>query len=149
VTEGERTCTVEVLQDDGVTAEIVVDGAGHRVAYKAAEGAVTWLALDDRSERYRDRLADRAAGGEEGGDRRVAAPMHGVLREVCVATGDRVARGQRLLVLEAMKMQHEVLAGIDGIVASVSRAAGEQVAAGEWLLEIDPADTAAAPGEAQ
>ena len=149
VAEGERSCTVEVLQDDGVSAEIVVDGAGHRVVYKAAEGAVTWLALDDRSECYRDRLADRAAGGDEGGDRRVAAPMHGVLREVCVGAGARVARGQRLLVLEAMKMQHEVLAGIDGIVVSVSRAAGEQVAAGEWLLEIDPLDTAAAPGERQ
>jgi biotin carboxyl carrier protein len=50
-------------------------------------------------------------------------------------------RGQRLLVVEAMKMQHEVQAGIDGVVRSISRAAGGQVAAGEVILEIEPVET--------
>jgi biotin carboxyl carrier protein len=47
------------------------------------------------------------------------------------------------LVLEAMKMQHEVLAGIDGVVASIRCEVGGQVAAGELLLEIEPAAAAA------
>ena len=73
------------------------------------------------------------------GERRVTAPMHGLLREINVAEGATVARGQCLLVLEAMKMQHEVQAGIDGVVTSICRAAGTQVAAGELILEIEPA----------
>ena len=56
-----------------------------------------------------------------------------------MATGDSVTRGQSLLVLEAMKMQHEVQAGVDGIVTQISREAGARVAAGELLLEIEPA----------
>jgi biotin carboxyl carrier protein len=50
-----------------------------------------------------------------------------------------VTRGQALLVLEAMKMQHEVQAGVDGIVTEIRREAGARVAAGELLLEIEPA----------
>ena len=79
---------------------------------------------------------------EAGGDRRVTAPMHGLLREISVAEGDRVVRGQCLLVLEAMKMQHGVQAGIDGVVASVDREAGTQVAAGDLILEIEPSEQA-------
>ena len=70
--------------------------------------------------------------------------MHGTLREINVAEGAAVVRGQALLVLEAMKMRHEVQAGIDGIVTSIRCHAGAQVAAGEVLLEIEPA---AAPPE--
>ena len=70
--------------------------------------------------------------------------MHGVLRAINVAAGDRVVRGQRLLVLEAMKMQHEVQAGIDGMVTSICREAGSQVAAGELILELEAVEPDAA-----
>jgi geranyl-CoA carboxylase alpha subunit len=133
--------TVEVLQDDGSKAEIVLDGAGHRVVYRTASRAETWLAFDDRMERLVDLLAGSGDKGDSGGDACVRAPMHGLLRAIHVSEGDRVMRGQRLLVVEAMKMQHEVQAGIDGIIHSISRAAGGQVAAGEVILEIEPVET--------
>ena len=69
--------------------------------------------------------------------------MHGLLREINVAEGEAVVRGQALVVLEAMKMQHELQAGIDGIVTSISREPGAQLAAGELILEIEPAEAAA------
>jgi len=71
--------------------------------------------------------------------------MHGLLREINVSLGEAVVRGQRLLVLEAMKMQHEVQAGVDGIVTSIWREAGTQVAAGDPILEIEPAGPEADP----
>ena len=61
-----------------------------------------------------------------------------------VAPGATVTRGTRLLVLEAMKMQHEVRAEIDGLVTAVHCEAGRQVAADELILEIEPADDDAA-----
>jgi geranyl-CoA carboxylase alpha subunit len=137
--DGELRVDVEVLHDDGNCAEIMLDGVAHRVLYQAASDAVTWIALDDRSECHVNRLTNRIADAKAGGDRRVSAPMHGLLREIRVSEGDAVVRGQCLLVLEAMKMQHEVQAGIDGIVISICREAGAQVAAGELILEIEPA----------
>ena len=143
VGDGQRQLSIEVLQDDGNCAEIVLDGAAHRLIYRAASDTVTWIALDDRSECHVNRLTESAGEAEVGGDRRITAPMHGLLREVSVAEGERVVRGQCLLVLEAMKMQHEVLAGIDGIIRSISREPGAQVAAGELILEIEPAESGA------
>jgi len=141
VSSSEQRCTVEVLEDDGRKAEIVLDGAGHAVCYRASSASVIWLAMDDRIERHADQLAVSAAERESDGDGHVRAPMHGLLREVFVKQGDPVIRGQRLVVVEAMKMQHEVLAGLDGIVKAVAAAAGGQVAAGELMLEIEPVAT--------
>jgi geranyl-CoA carboxylase alpha subunit len=66
------------------------------------------------------------------------APMHGRLVDVCVAEGAQVKRGDRLAVLEAMKMQHELIAGIDGRVKLVAVTKGAQIAARDLILEIEP-----------
>jgi geranyl-CoA carboxylase alpha subunit len=65
--------------------------------------------------------------------------MHGKLVEISVREGASVRRGDRLAVLEAMKMQHEIVAGVDGRVASIAASAGSQIAAGSLILEIEPA----------
>jgi 3-methylcrotonyl-CoA carboxylase alpha subunit len=54
-----------------------------------------------------------------------------------VAAGDRVAQGQRLAVLEAMKMEHALTAPFDGVVAEVLAAEGAQVEAGAPLLRLE------------
>jgi biotin carboxyl carrier protein len=48
-----------------------------------------------------------------------------------------VAKGQRLAVLEAMKMQHSITAPVDGTVATVAATSGQQVAAGDILIVIE------------
>jgi biotin carboxyl carrier protein len=60
-----------------------------------------------------------------------------------VAPGDRVAKGQVLAVLEAMKMHYEIVAEIDGTVADVSAVTGSQVAADDLLIDIIPLQEAA------
>jgi geranyl-CoA carboxylase alpha subunit len=144
VGDGERQLSVEVLQDDGSSAEMALDGTAHRVLYCAVTDTVTWLALADRSECYVNRLTRTAGPAAAAGEERVTAPMHGALRAINVAAGDRVVRGQSLLVLEAMKMQHEVQAGIDGMVTSICREVGSQVAAGELILELEAVEPDAA-----
>jgi geranyl-CoA carboxylase alpha subunit len=57
---------------------------------------------------------------------------------VLVALGDTVAKGDKLAVLEAMKMQHSLLAEIDGVVLEVTGVAGNQLAADDLILEIEP-----------
>jgi geranyl-CoA carboxylase alpha subunit len=63
--------------------------------------------------------------------------MHGLVMEIFVSEGETVVNGQRLLVLEAMKMQHEILAGVDGVVKSVNARPGEQVVANQLIMEIE------------
>ena len=69
----------------------------------------------------------------------VKAPMHGRVVAVFVAPGEAVTRGQRLAIVEAMKMEHALLAPADGEVAEVAAAAGQQVAEGARLVVLKPA----------
>ena len=63
--------------------------------------------------------------------------MPGRVLAVRCATGDRVSRGQVLVVLEAMKMEHEVRAPGDGVVGRVQVEPGQQVNAGDVLVVVD------------
>jgi len=67
----------------------------------------------------------------------VEAPMPGLVRAVLAVPGQRVAQGDRLAVLEAMKMEHSLLAARDGVVAEVLVAAGDQVSAGAALIRLE------------
>lgn len=72
----------------------------------------------------------------------IKAPMHGRLVAMLVAPGDNVVRGQRLAVVEAMKMEHALTAPSDGIVAEVTAEAGQQVAEGARLITLTTEDAA-------
>jgi geranyl-CoA carboxylase alpha subunit len=137
VSDRRSNCNVEVLHDDGVVAEISVDGASHKIIYCHPGDGVTWLALGGSTERFVNRASSTAAEDETGEGGHIRSPMHGQLLEICVAEGDTVSRGQRLLVLEAMKMQHEIQAAASGTVSALHFQRGEQVAAGALILEID------------
>jgi len=75
---------------------------------------------------------------------RLTAPMPGRVLEVLVAAGVRVARGQPLVVLEAMKMEHTIAAPADGVIARVAYAAGDLVEEGATLIAFEEGDDAAA-----
>ena len=65
------------------------------------------------------------------------APLPGKIIDLRVKAGDKVSKGQPLLVLEAMKMEHTLTAPADGTVKSVRYAVGEQVAEGAELVEFE------------
>ncbi|HVV23657.1 MAG TPA: acetyl-CoA carboxylase biotin carboxyl carrier protein subunit, partial [Pseudonocardiaceae bacterium] len=65
------------------------------------------------------------------------APMPGTVARLSVAPGDRVEAGAELLVLEAMKMQHRVVAATAGVVAELRVGVGQQVDAGAVLAVIE------------
>ena len=81
-----------------------------------------------------------ALPGEEAPTGSLMAPMPGRVLEVRASTGDEVAAGQAVLVLEAMKMEHHMAAPFAGTVTEVRVAAGDQVDNGAVLLVIAPAD---------
>jgi propionyl-CoA carboxylase alpha chain len=73
----------------------------------------------------------------------LTAPMPAAVVDVRVTTGQRVAGGDVLVLLEAMKMEHHIKAPADAVVSEVCVRAGEQVALGALLLVLDPIDSAA------
>jgi 3-methylcrotonyl-CoA carboxylase alpha subunit len=122
---------------DGTAIVLDTGGApitGHVVH---GEGAVEVRLAGETS-----RLATRAplkaaqAGPSDG---RIIAPMPGRVLSVDVAIGQTVAAGDRLLVLEAMKMEHRIAARAAGVVTAVNIAIGDQVADGMLLVEIGAA----------
>ncbi len=84
------------------------------------------------------------AGGAHGDGNLIEAPMPGLVRSVDAAVGASVKKGDRLAVLEAMKMEHSLLAARDGVVAEVLAAPGDQVEAGAALVRLEAAEEDAA-----
>jgi 3-methylcrotonyl-CoA carboxylase alpha subunit len=88
---------------------------------------------------YEFELAARGSVGGHGiADGAIAAPMPGKVTAIEISTGDTVVKGQRLLTLEAMKMEHGLAAPFDGTVAELSVQAGAQVSEGTILARIEP-----------
>ncbi len=92
----------------------------------------------ERGEAFSFRRPKAQAGGEAGeSDGAVLSPMPGKIVSVSVKAGDTVTRGQTLLVLEAMKMEHALAAPFDGVVAELSAEAGGQVSEGVVLVRLE------------
>jgi 3-methylcrotonyl-CoA carboxylase alpha subunit len=123
-----------VLKSDGWWVDGAKTGA-HVVTHAGgisvfAQGAHHFNAVDPLA-----RVAEVSGGGGL-----TLAPMPGLVKAVFVVPGQEVAAGERLAVLEAMKMEHTLLAGRAGVVAEVLCAPGVQVEAGAALirLEVEP-----------
>jgi len=82
----------------------------------------------------RRRTISQSDGG--GGDGTIAAPMPGKVIDVKVKAGDKIAKGDPAVIIEAMKMQNELLAAIDGVVKELHVKPGDTVEAGAKLVVI-------------
>ncbi len=111
-----------------------VDGArlAGRIVHHA--GGVSLFGATTLHGRLRGALARQADGPASGV---TLSPMPGLVKAVFVAAGDTVAAGDRLAVLEAMKMEHTLTAAREGRVAEVLVAAGAQVEAGQALVRLE------------
>jgi 3-methylcrotonyl-CoA carboxylase alpha subunit len=116
---------------DGKRVEVELHGPGAEEpapAMLVAEGGSVWQLAPWR--------AEGSAGGP-GGDGAILSPMPGKVIAVDVAAGDTVTKGQKLLTLEAMKMEHSLAAPFDGVVAELNAVAGGQVQVEALLARIE------------
>jgi 3-methylcrotonyl-CoA carboxylase alpha subunit len=90
-----------------------------------------------RFEEFARRATDGPASAADGA---IIAPMPGKVIAVDVSEGQTVTAGQRLLVLEAMKMEHALTAPFDGVVEGLSVSAGGQVQVDAVLCRVVPAE---------
>ena len=83
------------------------------------------------------RLAQARGTLIDSGDSEVKAPMPGIIITVPVEPGDKINKGDKVVILESMKMENELKASRDGIVTRVNVAAGDNVEKGQALVVID------------
>ena len=152
-----RVHDLEVLQErdggyvvtNGAERRFEVDELGAELIRFRHDGVMESVAfLRDRDRLYflrrglpravRDlTLASPQSAASTGGDGKVRATMNGRVVAVLVKPGERVAAGQPVVTLEAMKMEHVHTAGIAGTVASIDVAEGEQVTTGKIVVAIE------------
>jgi acetyl/propionyl-CoA carboxylase alpha subunit len=122
---------------EGVLLSGAVDGADvFGVVRLLADGPVLFTrgrAIPLRRPDYTNAVEGLAAGDD------IRAPMPGKVLEVKAKAGQDVKRGDPLVVMEAMKMEHTLVAPRDGRVAEVSAAAGVQTTEGAVLVKLEPA----------
>jgi len=119
---------------DGQPVAVRLDGPGvatPRSSVLFSEQGQTWQLTPWRA---------GGAGGADAADGAILSPMPGRIIAVAVEAGQAVTRGQKLLTLEAMKMEHSLVAPFDGIVAELDAAEGKQVSEGALLVKIEKAE---------
>ena len=137
VEAGEETLTVEVVDvADPDALRLSVDERIFTAAFTRDSSALT-VFLAGAS--YRVVLYSSKADAEEAaGDDSLVAPMPGLVKVVAASAGASVAKGDALVVLEAMKMEHTMKAPRDGVVAELMVSPGDQVEDGALLLALEP-----------
>ena len=109
---------------------------GARRAWVAVSGETRWVFLEGRTYEFDVRRSGaHPRGGAHHGS--LTAPMPATVRRIAVVPGQRVSRGEILIVLEAMKMELPVRAAADGVVEAVRCAEGELVQPGVTLIELE------------
>ena len=123
-------------------AVLSIDGCKHSLFYHPVSPSHLQIRVGGHVYDVHDKNKMFAGASSTQNDGQVTAPMHGNMAEIFVKTGDVVAEGDRLGVLEAMKMRHEITAPLGGEVMEVFAIAGEQISSGAPILTIKPkADT--------
>jgi 3-methylcrotonyl-CoA carboxylase alpha subunit len=116
---------------------ILLDGVRKKLTV-LDHGAETAVFLDGESWRLTEIDPLAAGAGEDPTAGRLTAPMPGRVAQVMVEPGTSVRRGQPLIVIEAMKMEHTVTAPADGVVEAVRFAPGDLVEEGAELIALTP-----------
>ncbi|WP_447803446.1 acetyl/propionyl/methylcrotonyl-CoA carboxylase subunit alpha [Pseudomonas serbica] len=131
-----QVLSLTVIQCDGRWVTLDIDGIRQRHAY-LLEGEQLWLFTRPGSLQLVDRTQAPVCSQASISSGTLKAPMDGAVIDVLVSEGSQVSKGQLLVVLEAMKMEHPLKAGIDGVLKRLQVQVGDQVKNRQILLEVE------------
>ncbi len=141
VTVGDARHEIGVLARCGDTLRVEVDGVRCTVVARV-DGAKVLLDTGDGVVAVEDLSLAAPAAADGVGSGLLKAPMDGAIVAINLAAGDRVEKGQLVIVLEGMKIQHQITADVTGTLKSINVSIGTQVKSRHLLAVIEP-DTAA------
>lgn len=136
--EGDEEIAVEIEPGKTLIIKLIAVGEpnaeGKRTVFFELNGQPREVTIPDHS---LSRLVSSRVTAKVGDPSQVGAPMPGMVVGIAVREGDKVAKGQKLLTLEAMKMQTEIVAEQAGKVARLLVVPGSQVERNDLILELD------------
>ena len=135
--EDEAARSVRLLSIDGSRVSYVSEGRRLQ-AHFARNGSQLWLSTPTCTACYEDVTYQPEQGAEAGSDGRILAPIDGKVMTVSVVPDQVVAKGELLLVLEAMKMEFRLQAPVAGTVELVNAGVGARVALRQLIVQITP-----------
>lgn len=133
---GDKGYLVRIIRDDAGILTLDIDGQRVR-AVVATDGARRWVSIDGVAYVLEPATGRRGRRQASDGADSLAAAMPGQVVAVYVTPGEHVERGQRLALLEAMKMELQVTAPHAGRVRAVKVKQGEIVKRGQTLVELE------------
>jgi len=144
VSLGDQDYQVDYLEPQPNLLSLLIDGRSFEVDVDARPDSDLFEVVvkgdhfevemvEEKKKKLAMKLSRGASGRQD-----LRSPMAGNVRQVLVQPGDRVAAGQVLLILEAMKMENEIKSPIEGIVSSVTARTGSAVASGDPLCVVEP-----------
>ena len=132
----ERTLELKLIDCNARSVTLEIDGLQQRHAYRQAADQL-WLFVHPGSLHLEDRTHAVISSQISVSSGTLKAPMDGAIVDVLVSEGSAVSKGQLLVVLEAMKMEHPLKAGIDGVLKRVQVKVGDQVKNRQVLLQVE------------
>ncbi len=135
ITIADHVYEVSIIHSRAGELTFTVDGVTHTV-FLATEGPTRFLAIDGDTFELLPPAPQRARRQQDHGEDNLIASMPGQVTKVLVNDGDRVQRGQPLLVLEAMKMELKITAPQQGRVTKVLVQPGQMAERGQVLIEM-------------
>ena len=142
VTWEDKTLEMNKLSDNGDEFLLNLDGRIVK-AYATREKDRIYVHVNGRNwlfEDVTDQVGSAISGGAGGGTDQVVSPMPGSVIKLLVEVGASVTENQPLIIVEAMKMENEVLAPVDAVVDKILVEPGQQVGAGEALITFAQPD---------
>ena len=131
--------SVKIGDIDNNLAQVEVNGVPYKVQLEKTEKPVTIVSAPRPSAAPRTESGAKVIAKPQvkTGGTQVKAPLPGVVMQVPVKVGDTVKASDTVVVLEAMKMENEVVAPQDGKVASINVGSGDMVESGDVLATMD------------
>ena len=136
----DKTYIVSVLEWTKSAACLDLDGVQYPLKFYRRSPSRLDILIEGQTHTVINTLAEFEAPEDAIGEGIITAPMHGAVLDVFVKIGETVTKGTRLAIIEAMKMQHEIIADVDGVVTQIHTVAGTQIAAKTILIEIENKD---------
>ena len=132
IRDGDSFIHEDMILRTGEDLWLEIDGRKHK-AVATKVGDVWWIHIMGHTLQFEVLEAGASSADDEGG---LTAPMPGKILEVHVSIGQSVKSGDVLMVMEAMKMEHKIVASNDGKVESIHFKEGDQVPQGAELLSL-------------
>ena len=138
VTHEQTTCALRIHEWDN-DGRITLSLNGERMTVFASNlNKTLFLQQGTQTSFYRDSTYDRVSVTDAAKADQVTSPMSGKVLKILTAQGNTSSNGETLIIVEAMKLEHQLTSPRDGIVSTIHVVEGDQVGPDQLLLELEP-----------